>query len=118
MNPTVANQIALDNSLVPPEARLKIGECNKRIELSKPQRESTFQITMDALKLSPCYPTFLITTEVPEIYTCIRNIETLPELVVDHMHQPWRTFTSIINICISGKTTGLDKLRLSRAQTL
>ncbi|GJW49222.1 retrovirus-related pol polyprotein from transposon TNT 1-94 [Tanacetum coccineum] len=36
MNPTVANQIALDNSLVPPEARLKIGECNKRIELSKP----------------------------------------------------------------------------------
>nr|GEV98408.1 retrovirus-related Pol polyprotein from transposon TNT 1-94 [Tanacetum cinerariifolium] len=39
------------------------------------------------------------------------NIETLPELVVDHMHQPCRTFAAIINRCISGKTSGLDKLR-------
>ncbi|GJU02596.1 hypothetical protein Tco_1112934 [Tanacetum coccineum] len=34
------------------------------------------------------------------------------------MHQPWRTFATIINRCISRKTTGLDKLRLSRAQIL
>ncbi|GKA66258.1 retrovirus-related pol polyprotein from transposon TNT 1-94 [Tanacetum coccineum] len=36
MNPTAASQIALDNALVPPKARLKIGECNRRIEFSKP----------------------------------------------------------------------------------
>ncbi|GJX89188.1 hypothetical protein Tco_0341202 [Tanacetum coccineum] len=34
------------------------------------------------------------------------------------MHQPWRTFSTIINRCISGKTTGLDRLRESRAQIL
>ncbi|GKA78976.1 retrovirus-related pol polyprotein from transposon TNT 1-94 [Tanacetum coccineum] len=68
MNPTAASQIALDNALVPLEARLKIGECNKRIEFSKPQREATYQITLDALKLSPCYPAFLITARVPELY--------------------------------------------------
>ncbi|GJR52745.1 retrovirus-related pol polyprotein from transposon TNT 1-94 [Tanacetum coccineum] len=34
------------------------------------------------------------------------------------MHQPWRTFATIINISLSGKTIGLDKLRLSRAQIL
>ncbi|GJW04471.1 hypothetical protein Tco_1563327 [Tanacetum coccineum] len=34
------------------------------------------------------------------------------------MHQPWRTFTTVINRCISGKSTGLDKLRPSRAQIL
>nr|GEU31014.1 retrovirus-related Pol polyprotein from transposon TNT 1-94 [Tanacetum cinerariifolium] len=44
------------------------------------------------------------------------NIETLPELVVDHMHQLWRTFAADINRCISRKTIGLDNLRLSRAQ--
>ncbi|GJY39038.1 integrase, catalytic region, zinc finger, CCHC-type containing protein [Tanacetum coccineum] len=157
MNPSAANQIALNNALVAPEARLKIGECNRRIEFTKPQREATYQVTLDALKLIPCYPAFLITAGVPEIYMhhfwntvtkvqdsssyrskldnkkfrvnaeifcdilqiCLKlpdqlfdippstdeenvsfiyelgytgNIETLPELVIDHMHQPWRTF--------------------------
>ncbi|GKB46729.1 hypothetical protein Tco_0897482 [Tanacetum coccineum] len=68
MNLTAASQITLDNALVPPEARLKIGKCNKRIEFSKPQREATYQVTLDALKLSSCYPAFLITAGVPEIY--------------------------------------------------
>ncbi|GJX41612.1 hypothetical protein Tco_0256602 [Tanacetum coccineum] len=79
MNPTAASQIALDNALVPPEARLKIGECNRRIEFSKPQREATYQATLDALKLSPCYPAFLITAGVPEIY----------------MHPLWNTITKV-----------------------
>ncbi|GJS30498.1 hypothetical protein Tco_0491118 [Tanacetum coccineum] len=68
MNPTAASQIALDNALVPLEARLKIGGCNMRIEFSKPQREATYQITLDALKLSPCYPVFLITAGVTKVY--------------------------------------------------
>ncbi|GKE50482.1 hypothetical protein Tco_1481740, partial [Tanacetum coccineum] len=183
MNPSAANQIALNNALVAPEARLKIRECNRRIKFTKPQREATYQVTLDALKLSSCYPAFLITTGVPEIYMhhfwntvtkvqdsssyrskldnkkfrvndeifcdilqiCLklldqlfdiplstdeeivsfiyeleytRNIETLPEVVVDHMHQPWRTFADVINRCLSEKTTRLDNLRLSRAQIL
>ncbi|GJU99661.1 hypothetical protein Tco_1328932, partial [Tanacetum coccineum] len=56
----------LDNALVAPEKRLKIEKCNVRIKFSKPQREETYQVTPDALKLSPCYTTFLITAEVPE----------------------------------------------------
>ncbi|GJU16866.1 hypothetical protein Tco_1144832 [Tanacetum coccineum] len=34
------------------------------------------------------------------------------------MHQPWRTFAALINKSLSGKTTSLDKLCLSRAQIL
>ncbi|GJZ08094.1 hypothetical protein Tco_0542377 [Tanacetum coccineum] len=34
------------------------------------------------------------------------------------MHQPWRTFAAIINRCIFGKTTRLDRLRESQAQIL
>ncbi|GKC20643.1 hypothetical protein Tco_1022793 [Tanacetum coccineum] len=37
---------------------------------------------------------------------------------VDHLHQPWRTFASIINKCLCGKVFGLDKIRLSRVQIL
>ncbi|GJZ01716.1 retrovirus-related pol polyprotein from transposon TNT 1-94 [Tanacetum coccineum] len=120
MNLTVAEQIILNNALVALKARLITGKCNSRITFSKPQIEPTYQVTLDALKLSPCYTAFLITAEVLEIYMhqlpdqpfdipqstdeeivsfiyelgYTGNIETLPEMVVDHMHQPWRTFTA------------------------
>ncbi|GKF11268.1 hypothetical protein Tco_0049194, partial [Tanacetum coccineum] len=47
-----------------------------------------------------------------------REIHSLNDVVVDQMHQPWRTFAALINRSLSGKITGLDKLRLSRAQIL
>nr|GEV27124.1 hypothetical protein [Tanacetum cinerariifolium] len=68
MNPIATQQAALDNALVPSEKRLKIERCNSRIAFSKSQKEETYQVTLDALKLSPCYHAFQITAEVPEIY--------------------------------------------------
>ncbi|GKE15532.1 hypothetical protein Tco_1423109 [Tanacetum coccineum] len=47
-----------------------------------------------------------------------REIKFITDVIVDHPHQPWRTFTSIINKCIYGKVSGLDKIRLSRVQIL
>ncbi|GJX53315.1 retrovirus-related pol polyprotein from transposon TNT 1-94 [Tanacetum coccineum] len=46
------------------------------------------------------------------------EIKFLSDVNVNHMHQPWRSFVSIINKCLSGKTTALESLRLSRAQIL
>nr|GEW58526.1 hypothetical protein [Tanacetum cinerariifolium] len=34
-----------------------------------------------------------------------REINSLNDVVVDHMHQPWRTFAALINKSLSGKTT-------------
>nr|GEU90627.1 hypothetical protein [Tanacetum cinerariifolium] len=47
-----------------------------------------------------------------------REIHSLNDVVVDQMHQPWRTFVAFINRSLSGKTTGLDKLCLFRAHIL
>ncbi|GJR25046.1 hypothetical protein Tco_0973573 [Tanacetum coccineum] len=47
-----------------------------------------------------------------------REIKSITDVVVDQMHQPWRTFATIINKSLPGKTSGLDNLRLSRAQIL
>nr|GEX68366.1 hypothetical protein [Tanacetum cinerariifolium] len=47
-----------------------------------------------------------------------RVIKVLTNINVNYMHQPWRSFAAIINKCLSGKTTGLDSLRLSCAQIL
>nr|GEX95138.1 hypothetical protein [Tanacetum cinerariifolium] len=107
----IAQQAKLDLELVPIERRLEIGKCNKRLNPKKIQREPTFQVVLDALALTPCYSSFLITADVLEI-------NSLNDVVVDHMHQPWRTFVDLINKTLSGKTTGLDKLRLFRAQII
>ncbi|GKC01165.1 hypothetical protein Tco_0987301, partial [Tanacetum coccineum] len=59
-----------------------------------------------------------------EILTFIRelgypgNIKLLSDVKVDTLPQPWRTFGTIINKCLSGKVTGIDTLCLSRAQIL
>nr|GEV82561.1 retrovirus-related Pol polyprotein from transposon TNT 1-94 [Tanacetum cinerariifolium] len=77
--PSPTNQVAFDNVVVAPGARLEIGECNRRIEFTKPYREATYKFTLDALKLSPLYFAFLITAKVPKIY----------------MHQFWNTVTKV-----------------------
>nr|GEW20314.1 hypothetical protein [Tanacetum cinerariifolium] len=48
----------------------------------------------------------------------IRIISSLNDIVIDQMHQPWRNFAALINKSLSGKTTALDKLCLSRAHIL
>ncbi|GJT98222.1 hypothetical protein Tco_1093740 [Tanacetum coccineum] len=46
------------------------------------------------------------------------DITYLSDVSVDYLHQPWRAFATIINKCLSGKETGMDKIRLSHAQIL
>ncbi|GJX65993.1 hypothetical protein Tco_0300336 [Tanacetum coccineum] len=46
------------------------------------------------------------------------EIKVLTDVNVNHMHQPSISFAAIINKCLSGKTTTLESLRLSRAQIL
>ncbi|GKD12532.1 hypothetical protein Tco_1196939 [Tanacetum coccineum] len=154
MTTTSAQQVALDNALVPLEKRVEISKCNMRIYPVKTLKEPTYQFVFDALALTTCYPAFLITADVREIYmhqfwftinkkdsisyrllnqdfdelpsnkeivSFIKelghkgDIKSITEVVVDHKYQPWRTFTAIINKCLSGKITGLDKLRLSNS---
>ncbi|GJU16856.1 hypothetical protein Tco_1144822 [Tanacetum coccineum] len=128
-----AQQAKLYLQLVPKEKRLEIQKCNGRLNSGKIQREPTFQVVMDALALTPCYFAFLITVIVPEVYMHqfwdsgqdvdalptneeimsfliefghTREINSLNDVVVDQMHQPWRTFAALINRSLFGKTTG------------
>ncbi|GJS56639.1 hypothetical protein Tco_0630001 [Tanacetum coccineum] len=145
MSSITVQQTKLDLELVPKEKRLDIGKCNGRLNPGKIQREPTFQVVLDALALTPCYSAFLITADVLEVYMhqfwdSVQDFDALPtdeeilsflrdlghtgeihslnDVVVNQMHQHWRTFAALINKSLSGKTTGLDKLRLSRAQIL
>nr|GFC60962.1 hypothetical protein [Tanacetum cinerariifolium] len=45
-------------------------------------------------------------------------IRMLTDVNINKLYQPWRSFTTIINKCLTGKSSGYDSLRLSQAQIL
>ncbi|GJZ27933.1 hypothetical protein Tco_0572580 [Tanacetum coccineum] len=98
MNPT-AQQTALDNALVSPGDRVKIGKLPNQEFVEPPSSNEEIESFIKELGYKG-------------------DIEYVNEVITDYMHQPWRTFATIINICLFGKTIGLDKIRLSRAQIL
>ncbi|GJZ52693.1 hypothetical protein Tco_0607578 [Tanacetum coccineum] len=64
MNQAITKQVALDEALVSTDDRVTIGSCNMRINPIKTQKEPTYQVVLDVLKLSPCYNAFLITADL------------------------------------------------------
>ncbi|GJW63751.1 retrovirus-related pol polyprotein from transposon TNT 1-94 [Tanacetum coccineum] len=135
----LAQQKALDDALVAPVDHLEFGKCNMRLKTDIKPKEATFQVVLNALALTPFYRAFLITADfypkIPgqkfedlplelDILSFIRdlghngNITYLTDVNVDYLHQPWRAFATVINKCLSGKETGMDKIRLSRALIL
>ncbi|GJY96659.1 hypothetical protein Tco_0513569 [Tanacetum coccineum] len=132
MTTTAALQVALDNALVPLEKRVEIGKCNMRIDPAKTQKEPTYQVVLDALALTTCHLAFLIIADIrprlptqefdafssdEEIVSFIKelghkgDIKSITEVFVDHMYQPWRTITAIINKCLSGKIIASPKVK-------
>ncbi|GJV62664.1 hypothetical protein Tco_1473492 [Tanacetum coccineum] len=67
MSSITAQQTKLDLELVPKENNFDIGKCNGRIPRGLTPREPTFQVVLDAIALTLCYPAFLITADIPEI---------------------------------------------------
>ncbi|GKA13258.1 hypothetical protein Tco_0692904 [Tanacetum coccineum] len=120
----------MDDALVAPANRLKIGKSNLRLSSDLNSKEATLQVVYDVLKLAPFYKAFQIITDVPEIYMqefghCYSSSsldsgekKIITDVNVNKLHQPWRSFAAVINKCLSGKSTGYDSLRLSQAQIL
>nr|GFA74535.1 hypothetical protein [Tanacetum cinerariifolium] len=46
------------------------------------------------------------------------DIRYLTDVNVNKLYQPWRSFASVINKCLTGKSSGVDSFRLSQAQML
>nr|GFA21355.1 hypothetical protein [Tanacetum cinerariifolium] len=46
------------------------------------------------------------------------DIRYLTDVNVNKLYHPWRSFASVINKCLTGKSSGVDSFRLSQAQML
>nr|GEU72347.1 hypothetical protein [Tanacetum cinerariifolium] len=78
---------AFDDALVAPVDRFKFEKCNMRLKTDIKPKEATFQVDIEHTG----------------------DITYLTDVNVDYLHQPWRAFAIVINKCLSGKETGIDK---------
>ncbi|GKD88249.1 hypothetical protein Tco_1363756, partial [Tanacetum coccineum] len=100
MNTTKEQQKELDDALVAPENRLKIGKSNLRLYNAFEISFDVPEIYIDMLKIFPKLPGQIF-EEPPleeDILSFIRDlghtgeIKFLSDVNVNHMHQPWRSF--------------------------
>nr|GEV31378.1 hypothetical protein [Tanacetum cinerariifolium] len=126
-------QVALDDALVPPANRLRIGKSNCyssshsiRFKMNNKKHIVNLEYFIEMLQICPRIPNKQF-EELPfeeAILTFLRElaysreIKMITDVNVNKLRQPWRSFVAVINKCMSGKTTGYDGLRLSQAQTL
>ncbi|GJZ99249.1 hypothetical protein Tco_0671800, partial [Tanacetum coccineum] len=119
-----ADQIALDDALVAPANRLKIGKCNLRLssDASTYIHNRSVRFKMNNKKHILNRKKFEeppLEKEILEFLASLGHsgeIRKITDVNVNKLHQPWRrSFAAIINKCLSGKTS-YDSLRLSQAQ--
>ncbi|GJT22115.1 hypothetical protein Tco_0892052 [Tanacetum coccineum] len=64
------------------------------------KHKSSYRFKIDNKKFSVNVEVF---RDILNICLRIHEIEYITDVIVDHLHQPWRTFASIINKCLCGK---------------
>ncbi|GKC76240.1 hypothetical protein Tco_1127014 [Tanacetum coccineum] len=109
-------QIELDNALVTLENRRVIGKCNMRINPGMKPKEPTYQVALDALAITTCYPAFLLTAEVPVIYmhqfwATIAKHKASYRFKIDHKRffVNVEVFREILNICPKVRGKAFDE---------
>ncbi|GJX35398.1 retrovirus-related pol polyprotein from transposon TNT 1-94 [Tanacetum coccineum] len=83
-----ADQIALDDALVAPANRLKIGKCNLRLSSDVTSKVATLQVVYDVLKLTPFYKAFQVSADVPEIYMQEYILQICPKVGNEKFEEP------------------------------
>ncbi|GKB36255.1 hypothetical protein Tco_0881197 [Tanacetum coccineum] len=145
MEISIADQIALDDALVAPADRLKIGKCNLRLSSDVTSKEGSAYVHNRSVRFKMNNKKHIIGLDqfrdILQICPKVGNkkfeepplekeilaflaslghsgdIRKITDVNVNKLHQPWRSFAAIINKCLSGKPS-YDSLRLSQAQIL
>nr|GFB92333.1 hypothetical protein [Tanacetum cinerariifolium] len=142
---TIEQQTALDESLVPstqrafqvtadvPEiymqefwATAKLHHNSIRFKIDTRKSVLDLEAFREMLHISPRIPNqpFADLPTEEEILDFLRflgnshDIRYLTDVNVNKLYQPWRSFASVINKCLTGKSSGVDSFRLSQAQML
>ncbi|GJS04387.1 hypothetical protein Tco_0320895 [Tanacetum coccineum] len=96
---TTTQQTTLDNALVAPGDRVKIGKCNMRIIPILKMNEPSYQVVLDALAFSPLYPAFLITAEFKQNKKkCRIDVEVFRDILQIYPSHPNQEFVKPLSL--------------------
>ncbi|GJX85811.1 retrovirus-related pol polyprotein from transposon TNT 1-94 [Tanacetum coccineum] len=129
-----------DEQIVPRSQWLQIGKSNLLFDAQKIQKNPIFQISVDILRNTNFFRAFSASASVPAVYIqqfwnsmkydektgvyCCQvdeqwfnqlgypePVEFVSNIRVNYVYQPWRAILTLINQCLTGKTSGSDKPR-------
>nr|GFB57403.1 hypothetical protein [Tanacetum cinerariifolium] len=115
MDITIDQQVALDEALVP-HATTTVHHHSIRFKMNNKNRIVKLEYFREMLQISPRIPNQQF-DELPfkeEILAFLRElghsgeIKIITDVNIKKLHQPWRSFAAVINMCLSGKSTGYD----------
>nr|GEZ88411.1 hypothetical protein [Tanacetum cinerariifolium] len=107
-------------------ATAKLHHNSIRFKIDTKKSALDFEAFREMLHISPRIPnqSFANLPTEEEILDFLRflghshEIRYLTNVNVNKLYQPWRSFASVINKCLTGKSSGVDSFRLSQAQML
>ncbi|GKB61430.1 hypothetical protein Tco_0917616 [Tanacetum coccineum] len=116
-----------DDQILPLSRWVPIGKSNCYLDVDRSQSNPIYKIAVDILKYTNFFKAFIASLTIPSIYIqqfwdtvrCYpKVIKTLSDVVTNDMFQPWITLTTIINLCLTGKTSGFERPRAPVLQIL
>nr|GEW07025.1 hypothetical protein [Tanacetum cinerariifolium] len=111
MATTLDQQVALDEALVPSAQRKHILD----LEAFREMLHISPRIQGQSFAELPFEEEIL---EFLRFLGHSTQIKTLTDVNVNKLYQPWRSFAAVINKCLTGKSSGIDSLKISQAQIL
>nr|GEZ57748.1 histone deacetylase 14 [Tanacetum cinerariifolium] len=104
--PAMAPPVHTDDQILPHIRWVPIGKSSCYSDVEKSQSNPIYKIAVDILKHTNFFRAFTASSTTPSIY-----IQNLSNVVTNDMFQPWRAITKIINMCLTGKTSGFERPR-------
>ncbi|GJU93108.1 retrovirus-related pol polyprotein from transposon TNT 1-94 [Tanacetum coccineum] len=115
--PAMAPPTRTNDQILPRIRWVPIGKSNCYLDVERSQ--NALQITpvdINNAFSSPPTPDALIKFVNDLGY--LRVVRTLSDVVTNDMFQPWRALTTVINLCLTGKTSGFERPRAPVLQIL
>ncbi|GJU70602.1 hypothetical protein Tco_1256861 [Tanacetum coccineum] len=138
--PAMAPPTRTDEQILPRSRWVPVGKSNCYLDVERSQSNPIYKISVDILKHTNFFRAFIASSTIPSIYIqqfwdTVRYDKTTGsyscqldeqwfDLTKDTLRDalqitpPWRALTTIINLCLTGKTSGFERPRALVLQIL
>nr|GEV24847.1 hypothetical protein [Tanacetum cinerariifolium] len=126
---TMTPPVRTDDQILPRIRWVPIGKSNCYLDMEKSQGNPIYTIAVDLLKNTNFFRAFTASSTIPSIYIqhfwdtiqydkkpgsymCQLDEQwNVSNVVTIDIFQPWRALTTIISLCLTGKTSGFERPR-------